>query len=61
VPTVTLDWLATQFPAPDVIKIDVEQAELAILRGASSVLRAALPTIVCAVAGRNAAAVRAIS
>src|ERR1019366_7264172 len=58
VPTVTLDWLAAQFPAPDVIKIDVEQAELAVLCGASSMLRAALPTIVCEVAGRNAAAVR---
>jgi FkbM family methyltransferase len=58
VPTVTLDWLAAQFPAPDVIKIDVEQAELAVLSGAASVLRAALPTIVCEVAARHAAAVR---
>ena len=29
VPTVTLDWLAARFPAPDVLKIDVEGAELA--------------------------------
>jgi FkbM family methyltransferase len=57
VPTITLDWLAAQFPAPDVIKIDVEQAELAVLCGSSAMLRAALPTIVCEVAGRNAAAV----
>jgi hypothetical protein len=58
VPTVTLDWLAAQFQAPDVIKIDVEQAEMAVLSGASSVLRAALPTIICEVASRNATAVR---
>jgi FkbM family methyltransferase len=58
VPTVTLDWLAAQFRAPDVIKIDVEQAEMAVLSGASSVLRAALPTIICEVASRNATAVR---
>ena len=57
VPTVTLDWLATQFPAPGVIKIDVEQAELAVLRGAPAMLRAARPTIVCEVAGHHAAAV----
>ena len=30
VPTVTLDWLAARFPAPDVLKIDVEGAELAL-------------------------------
>jgi FkbM family methyltransferase len=57
VPTITLDWLAGQFPAPDVIKIDVEQAESVVLAGACCVLRAAFPAIVCEVASRNAATV----
>jgi FkbM family methyltransferase len=56
VPTVTLDWLAAQFPLPDVIKIDVEGAELQVLAGGKEVLRK-LPTIICEVADRNAAAV----
>jgi FkbM family methyltransferase len=54
--TVTLDWLAARFPAPDVIKIDVEKAELAVLVGGSRVL-AQSPTIICEVAGQNTAAV----
>ncbi len=56
VPTVTLDWLAERFPMPDVVKIDVEAAELKVLAGSHSVLRA-LPTIICEVAGCNAKAV----
>jgi FkbM family methyltransferase len=38
VPTVTLDWLADHFPLPRVLKIDVEAAELAVLRGGERVL-----------------------
>jgi FkbM family methyltransferase len=57
VPTVTLDWLATHFAAPDVIKIDVEEAEAAVLAGGSRVLELA-STIICEVAARNSAAVR---
>lgn len=53
VPTVTLDWLAGQFPAPDVIKIDVEEAEALVLGAAAAVL-AARPVIVCEVAAVNA-------
>lgn len=56
VPTVTLDWLAARFPAPDVIKIDVEEAELTVLAGAAEVLGRA-PTIICEVAAANAAPV----
>jgi FkbM family methyltransferase len=57
VPTVSLDWLATHFPAPDVVKIDVEEAEVLVLTGSASVLRMR-PIIICEVAGRNAPAVR---
>ena len=56
VPTVTLDWLAARFPAPDVVKIDVEGAELAVLAGGSRVL-AASPAVICEVSGQNTAAV----
>jgi FkbM family methyltransferase len=57
VTAVTLDWLAGHFPPPDVLKIDVEEAEAAVLTGGSRVLGLA-STIICEVAGRNAAAVR---
>ncbi len=59
VPTVTLNWLAARFPRPDVVKIDVEEAEVMVLKGGGDVLRAH-PTIICEVAGRNSATVRAI-
>jgi FkbM family methyltransferase len=55
VPTVTLVWLATRFPAPDVLKIDVEGAELAVLRGGSQVL-AQSPAVICEVMAAHAAA-----
>jgi FkbM family methyltransferase len=57
VPTVTLDWLAERFPMPGVIKIDVEEAEVLVLRGAERVLRHGA-TVICEVAGTNAGAVR---
>ena len=57
VPAVTLDWLAARLGTPDVIKIDVEEAETAVLAGGSRVLGLA-STIICEVAARNAAAVR---
>src|ERR1022692_1491693 len=55
VPTVTLDWLAARFPMPNVVKIDVEAAEVKVLTGGAAVLRA-LPRIICEVAGHNAGA-----
>lgn len=58
VPTVTLNWLAMRFPSPDVIKIDVEEAELIVLTSGADVLRAVHPTIICEVAGRNSTAIR---
>jgi FkbM family methyltransferase len=53
VPTVTLDWLAARFPVPDVIKIDVEEAEMTVLTGGSRVLDRS-PAIICEVAASNA-------
>lgn len=56
VPTVTLDWLAERFPVPDVLKIDVEGAELAVLAGGAGVL-GRIPVVICEVAAKNAPAV----
>jgi FkbM family methyltransferase len=56
VPTVTLDWLADHFPAPDVLKVDIEGAELLALAGGSGVL-AGRPVLICEVAEENAAGV----
>lgn len=56
VPSVTLDWLAARFPSPDVIKIDVEGAELAALSGATQIL-GRRPVILCEVGGDNARSV----
>jgi len=44
--TVSLDWLAQRIPLPDVLKIDVEGAELNVFRGASQVLREKRPTLI---------------
>ncbi len=57
VPTISLDSLAGHFPLPDVIKIDVEGAEVQVLKGADAVLRNR-PRIICEVARDNALAVR---
>lgn len=57
VPTVTLDHLLNHFPAPDVVKIDIEGAEALALAGATSVLKQC-PVILCEVAAENADAVR---
>jgi FkbM family methyltransferase len=59
VPTLTLDWLAARFPAPDVLKIDVEGAELAVLVGGGRVL-ADSPVVICEVSGQNTAAVSTV-
>jgi len=59
VATVTVDWLAERLPPPDVVKIDVEAAEVQALAAAASVLRHR-PPIICETAAENAAAVRDI-
>jgi FkbM family methyltransferase len=54
--TVSLDFLLDYFPAPSVLKIDVETAEVGVLRGASRLsrlLRTVRPVIWCEVAADN--------
>jgi len=46
--TVTLDWMLNYFPAPQVLKIDVEGLEYAVLTGARKVLQSR-PLIFCEV------------
>jgi FkbM family methyltransferase len=56
--SITLDWLLQHFRKPDLLKIDVEGAELRALAGALAILRDARPVIVCEVSsGDNARAV----
>jgi len=53
--SVTLDFLLDYFPAPAVLKIDVETHEASVLRGAARLLREARPTIWSEVAHQNSA------
>ena len=46
--TVTLDWMLNHFPAPQVLKIDIEGLECAVLKGAPRVLQSH-PSIFCEV------------
>jgi FkbM family methyltransferase len=55
--SVTLDWLLERFPAPNVLKIDVEGAELQALSQAQRLLAQVRPIIVCEVREQHAAAV----
>ncbi|HXE51484.1 MAG TPA: glycosyltransferase, partial [Tepidisphaeraceae bacterium] len=45
--TITLDWLLDQRPAPKVIKIDVEGAEISVLKGATRLLKEVRPVLLC--------------
>ena len=58
--TVTLDWLAERLPLPDVIKIDVEGAELEVLTGALGVLEKKHPVILCEVSSECSPQVTAL-
>ena len=60
VPAFNLDWLLTQLPAPNLIKIDVEGAELEVLRGQSLMLEKVRPVILCEVGSANADAITAL-
>lgn len=55
--TLTLDSLLESFPAPAVLKIDVESAELKVLNGALRLLREVRPVIFCEVITENSEAV----
>lgn len=50
---VTLDGLLEKWTVPMVVKIDVEGAEVAVLRGATRLLRAVRPKIMCEVSDIN--------
>jgi FkbM family methyltransferase len=50
---VNLDWLLDRYPAPAVLKVDVEGAEALVLRGARALLRDVRPKIVCEVSEQN--------
>ncbi|MBF0138558.1 MAG: FkbM family methyltransferase, partial [Magnetococcales bacterium] len=51
--TLTLDWLLEQYGRPDLIKIDVEGAELLVLQGGKMTLTKARPVIMCEVSEIN--------
>jgi FkbM family methyltransferase len=53
-PSMNLDRLLEHFPAPQVLKIDVEGAENEVLLGAQSLLLHVRPLIYCEVASSNA-------
>jgi FkbM family methyltransferase len=55
--TLTLDELLEWFPRPDLVKIDVEGAELECLLGAGALLAGARPVLLCEVSREHAAAV----
>lgn len=53
--SVTLDWVAQQLPAPDLIKVDVEGAELGVLEHAGpQVIHSSRPRWIIEVAAENA-------
>jgi FkbM family methyltransferase len=47
--SITPDWLLEQSAAPEVVKIDVEGAELDVLRGGLRVIASARPVVLCEV------------
>jgi FkbM family methyltransferase len=60
--TVSLDWLAGpgQLPAPKVLKIDTEGAEMDVLNGGRELLTRFRPKVLCEVTPRNAEAAAAL-
>jgi hypothetical protein len=55
-----LDWLLSKFPMPDVIKIDVEGAELEVLSNQVRMLTEVRPVIVCEVGANTADEITAL-
>ena len=60
VPTLPLDTLLDALPPPTFVKIDVEGAELAVLRGAERLLREVRPSVYIEVDEASAEAVFAL-
>jgi FkbM family methyltransferase len=58
--SLSLDWLAERLPMPDVIKIDVEGAELEVLEGAVGLLRNRRPVLLCEVSSDRSPEVTAL-
>jgi FkbM family methyltransferase len=56
---VTLDWLLQQFPYPSVVKIDVEGAEMEVLKGAERLFESVRPVVLCEVIPASQRAVTA--
>src|SRR6516165_2298515 len=54
VPAFNLDWLLSNLPTPDIIKIDVEGAELEVISNQVRMLTEVRPVILCEVASNNA-------
>jgi FkbM family methyltransferase len=57
---VTLDWLAERLALPDILKIDVEGAELEVLRGAVALLQKKRPIVICEVSSERSPEVTAL-
>ena len=53
VPSVTLDSMLDKFLPPNVLKIDVEGAEVKVLEGGKKVLKSFRPLIYCEISGEN--------
>jgi FkbM family methyltransferase len=51
--TVSLDWLAERYPAPQLLKIDVEGAEVEVLQGALDLISTNRPIVICEVSSEN--------
>ncbi len=51
--TVSLDWMTKQIPLPDVLKIDVEGAELGVFRGATQLLKGKRPVVIFEASNQN--------
>jgi hypothetical protein len=56
----TLDQLLNYFPAPSVLKIDVESHEASVLKGATKLLNDIRPAIWCEVLDENSAQVTSL-
>src|ERR1700730_16106652 len=55
VETVTLDSFGRKHALPSIIKIDVEGAEAAVLRGSEEIFRSAKPVVICEIHHAQAA------